>query len=229
MLKTHLKTLTELTSMFLMWFNSAPLDQPSSARSCNKLPEKPEEHGYLSAINEVYCSFWSTLLALQRSMFLFFVAIGNEKMKGLGGQEALRGCGWMVALVARQKRKEHCPVQAGRSGARQDEGSFPTHPLAFLGLCQLCPRVLGERKAVHHLCLHRDWPLFFLFRGSKILCTGPEGKSLQILPTTTDSECSVCGWKASPHLLPLLGFSPCWQSLFFHKHPPAVGFSLLCV
>lgn len=64
MLKICLKSLTELRSVFLMWFNSAPLDQPSSARNCNKLPEKPEGHSYLSAVNEVYCSCGSTLLAL---------------------------------------------------------------------------------------------------------------------------------------------------------------------
>lgn len=88
------------------------------------------------------------------------------------------------------------------SGAGQDGGSFPAHPSALLGLHQPSLRVLGERTSVYHLHLHGDWPSLFLFRGSKILCTGPGGRSLRTSPTTTDSECSVHRQRASPHLLP---------------------------
>lgn len=96
-------------------------------------------------------------------------------------------------------------VKGSQAGWRQ----LPTPPTTLLSLPrqlaapldQPCPRVLSRRKAAYHLHLHRDWMSLFLFRGSKILCTGPGGRSLQISPTTTDSECSVCGQKASLYLL----------------------------
>lgn len=126
-------------------------------------------------------------------MFLLFVASRSEKMKGLEGREVQGDCGRMVALVALQMGKE-------RSWAGWRQLSHSPSCTSWTAPPML--RLLSERKVVHCLHLYRDWPLLFLLRDSKTLCIGPGGRSLQILPTTTNSECSVHGQKVRPHLLP---------------------------
>lgn len=122
------------------------------------------------------------------------------------------------------------PCRPGMSGALCESSQAGWRQLLPLPFCtSWTPPVMPTGVQWEESCLPsnspRDWPLLFLFRGSKILCTGPEGRSLQILPTTTDSEYSLCGQKASSRLLP----SPCWQSQIFLKCSSTVGFSLLCV
>ena len=75
--------------------------------------------------------------------------------------------------------------------------------------------MLSAEERLFTTCIYLS--LLFLFRGSKILCTGPGGRSLQTSPTTTDSECSTCGQKASPCLLPSVGFCPCSEPCFFSQ------------
>lgn len=95
----------------------------------------------------------------------------------------------------------------GRSGALgewslAEQRQLSHRPCCISWMLQPCLRVLTGRKALQLLHLHMGWPSLFLFRGSKIPCTGPGGRSLRISPTTTDSEYPLHGHKASPHLLP---------------------------
>lgn len=208
-------------NVFLMCFDSASLEQLSCARDNNKLHGKPKGHGYLGTDNSGLL-LPGTPWCCCKGTFPYLVGSGNEKKKGLGGQ-------WWWETAAAQRL---CSPGRVESGAWQSRGSFPTILAALLGCtshawgCSLGAR-LFTFCPYWPFCM--DWASLFLCRGSKIPCTGPGGRSSRISPTITDSEYPQHGAEQVLISCPLLGCSPCCLPLLFHKHPPAVAFSLPCV
>lgn len=113
-------------NVFLMCFDSAPLEQPSCARDSNKLQGKPEGHGYPSPDNSVLLLPGAPRCCCKVSLSYRRWKWENERAWGWG---EVRDCGWMLLGWL-------CSLEGAvprGSGAWQDAGSSPTDLAALLG------------------------------------------------------------------------------------------------
>lgn len=117
----------------------------------------------------------------------------------------------------------------GRSSALGEWSLAEQRPLFHRHCCtswmhQLCLRVLTGRKALHllHLCMG----CFSSGVQRSCIPSPEEGVCWYHLQLQTVSSPAL---KQALISCPFLGCSSCWLSLLFHKHPPALGFSLPCI